>query len=147
MKTSRAMLNFLLILLTTNLACSLTPAALPEDASPPPPAASAEPFFVVANSGTITLLTAETGVGVKPHFQWQAVEKADRYQIILFDSSGMPYWAWEGAATEIYLGGTQAAPPDDAEGPILSSNSSWVVYAFDTEGQFLAVSARQAISP
>ena len=49
--------------------------------------------------------TSITGTGFKPLFQWESVSGAGRYQLTVFDEAGEPYWAWEGAATQIYVGG------------------------------------------
>lgn len=109
--------------------------------------APAEPFISAPGLGMITLSTVTSGAGEKPLFGWDAVAGADRYQLIVFDEAGEPYWAWEGAVTQIYLGGTDAQPSADSNGPTIAAGYSWAVVAYGADGKVLASSEKRSISP
>ena len=106
-----------------------------------------EPFISAPNVASIQLLTDIEGAGGKPLFAWKVVSGASRYQLIVFDEAGEPYWAWEGAGTQIYMGGTDAQPPDDSSGPSIDTGYTWAVAAYDADGKILAASEIRSISP
>lgn len=95
----------------------------------------------------IELLTPAAGVGQKPLFEWTPVKGAARFALFLQFPDGEPYWAWSGADSSIYLGGLESPPPEDAAGPILLEDMAWAVLAFDAEGNVIASSVLQSISP
>jgi hypothetical protein len=107
----------------------------------------AESFLSAPDVAVVKLLTDLKGAGAKPLFQWEAIPAADRYQLIVFDEAGDPYWAWEGTQTQIYMGGTQSQPPDDSSGPSIGSGYTWAVMAYSSDGKLLAVSEVRKISP
>lgn len=107
----------------------------------------AEPFLSATGILPLKLLTDIAGAGAKPLFQWDAVPAADRYQVIVFDESGDPYWAWEGTQTQIYMGGTQEQPPVDSSGPSIGWGYTWSVVAYGSDGKLLAASEVRSISP
>ena len=47
---------------------------------------------------------------------------AARYLLYVFHADGGAYWAWEGTATEIYLGGFDTEPDPDVDGIWPSGN-------------------------
>jgi hypothetical protein len=106
-----------------------------------------EPLLAWADSAEIVQLTPTEGAGAFPLFEWEAVDGAVTYVLLVFDTeNGSAYWAWEGEATSIYLGGAEV-PLEDASGPVLLRPMSWSVLAFDAEGALVGVSAVRAIAP
>jgi hypothetical protein len=117
-----------------------TPTVVPTDVP-------VEPFLSAPGVGIVELLTDIQGVGRKPLFQWEAIPAAERYQLMVFDEAADPYWAWEGSKTQIYMGGTDAQPPEDSSGPSIGSGYTWLVVAYGSDGNVLATSEVRAISP
>ena len=109
-------------------------------------AASGEPFLPIAGPA-IDQLTPEQGVGAYPLFEWSAVPDAARYLLFVFDTNGVTYWAWDGTATSVYLGGLYQPPTPGSMGPVLDGPMSWAVIAFDAGGTLLASSATKPIVP
>lgn len=99
------------------------------------------------NVPEIELLTPTEGVGVKPKFEWKAVDGATSYSLMLFDADGKTYWAWMGKSSYIYLGSSLTAPPEDSAGPILQPDMRWAVAAYDAQNHLLATSQFRPISP
>jgi hypothetical protein len=106
-----------------------------------------EPFLSAPGVGNIKQLTDTERVGVKPLLAWEAVGDANRYQLIVFDETGEPYWAWEGAKAQIYMGGTDSQPPDDSSGPAIDRGYTWAVVAFGSDDEIVAASEVRPISP
>lgn len=106
-----------------------------------------EPFLPMSGIASIDLLTPPSGAGSKPHFEWSAIEGALQYTLFLQFTDGQPYWSWTGSGTSIYLGGSDSPPPEDAAGPVLLDGMSWAVIALDAEGNVIASSNLQQISP
>ena len=106
-----------------------------------------EPFLDVLGIGQVSLLTEVQGGGEMPLFAWGPVAGADRYQVVVFDEAGEPYWAWEGAQTQVYMGGAESQPPADSSGPVVGAGYTWAVVAYDANGQILASSELRFISP
>ena len=112
-----------------------------------PGEAPGEPFLNIPGIGQVSLLTDVQGGGEFPLFVWEPVSGADRYQLVVFDETGEPYWAWEGIQTQVYMGGSENPPPADSSSPAVSMGYTWAVVAYDASGQILASSALQPISP
>ncbi len=110
-------------------------------------APSGEPFLPFSGLTSIQLLTPSSGAGIKPLFEWSPIDGAAQYSLFLQFSDGQPYWTWTGTSTSIYLGGTDSPPPEDAAGPILEDGMSWSIIALDAQGNIIATSALQLISP
>ena len=106
-----------------------------------------EPFISTPGLANIKLFTDVEGAGGKPLFLWESITEANRYQLIVFDEAGEPYWAWEGTKTQIYMGGTDAQPPDDSSGPSIDTGYTWAVVAYGSDGKLLAASGVRPISP
>jgi hypothetical protein len=153
MKTNRFYILVTVFSLSV-LACSLSgggngdqPEA-PTNVSPTEQAeVQSEPFISAPGVASVKLLTDVTGVGTKPLLKWESVTSANRYQLIVFDETGESYWAWEGAETQIYMGGTDTQPPDDSSGPSISAGYSWSVVAYGADGKVIAASELRSISP
>ena len=96
---------------------------------------------------SMTLLTAESGAGKRPVFRWKSVSGATLYSLVLLNSSGKGYWAWEGQATSIPLGGGPKPLPADADGPVLRGKMTWSISAYDSSDKPIAVSRLRPISP
>lgn len=133
-------------LILSTFACNLL-AGKPGTAPASSDQNQSKPFISGSGIGTIKLLTDTQGAGAKPLFKWQAVSGAARYELIVYDESSAPYWAWDGTQTQIYLGGTASQPPADSAGPSLGAGYSWTVVAFDDNDKVIASSAMQSISP
>lgn len=95
----------------------------------------------------IEQLTPESGAGAYPLFEWAAVPDAAFYLLFVFDASGVTYWAWEGMATSVYLGGLDQPPTPGSMGPVLDAPMTWAVVAFDAAENLIASSAKRAIAP
>lgn len=95
----------------------------------------------------IEQLTPEQGAGAYPIFEWAAVPDTAYYLLFVFDTNGIMYWAWEGTATSIYLGGLDQPPVPGSMGPVLDAPMTWAVVAFDSAGNPIASSAERPISP
>jgi hypothetical protein len=70
-----------------------------------------------------------------------------QYTLVLYTTDRKPYWAWDGTASSVYLGGSDTAPRDDSAGPVLSTGMSWAVMAFDGDDQLIGCSVLRPISP
>lgn len=90
---------------------------------------------------------AETGAGEVPTFEWEAVDGAARYRLVVLDGSGAMLWAWNGAETKVNLGGVSDDRPEGAAGPVIDAGSTWSVVAFDADGNPLAASSLRPVSP
>ena len=149
MKMNRLYL-FAAALTLSMLACSLPVGGgegQPEEPGETPNEIQGEPYISSPNVGNIKLLTDIEGASEKPLFAWEAVSGASRYQLIVFDEAGELYWAWEGTVTQIYMGGTDAQPPDESSGPSIEAGYSWAVTAYASDGTVIAASAVRPISP
>lgn len=81
------------------------------------------------------------GDALRPLLSWEPVDGAARYSLLVFDDAGDAYWAWEGTATQVHLGGGVDDPlPDEAEGPTAEVADSWFVVAHDAGGAPIAAS-------
>ena len=92
----------------------------------------------------IPLVTPEVVDMLRPVLEWDPVDGADSYSVVVLDDAGEPYWAWSGPESEITLGGAPSS--DFGVGPIIGVDYSWSVAAFDADGVFLAVSGQVPIS-
>jgi hypothetical protein len=88
----------------------------------------------------------EEGAGEVPTFEWEPVDGAASYRLVVLDADGNATWAWEGPETSTILGGVPARPPE-AGGPVLTPGSSWSVAALDEEGHAVAISPLRPVSP
>ena len=89
---------------------------------------------------------AEEGASEVPTFEWEPVEGAASYRLVVLDAEGNATWSWEGPETSVALGGVPDRP-EGAEGPVLTPGSTWSVAALDAEGHVVAVSAARPVSP
>ncbi len=142
------------VMMFSALACGLPgggsenqPEAPTKLATSSPTEVRGEPFISAPGIANIQPLTEITGAGEKPLFMWESVSGASRYQLIVFDEEGDPYWAWEGTKTQIYMGGTDTPPPNDSSGPSIDTGYTWAVVAYGSDGKVLAASEVRSISP
>jgi len=145
------------VLLISVLACGTLSQAGGEESQPEAPTIipvieptegpQGEPFISVPGIETIKLLTNVTEAGGKPLFTWEAVTGSSRYELIVFDETGEPYWAWEGTKTKIYMGGTDEQPPAESSGPSIEAGYTWTVIAYNVDGKVIAASEIRSISP
>jgi hypothetical protein len=90
---------------------------------------------------------ATTAAGNRPAFRWTAVQGATSYLLAILDAANEPVWAWQGAATEVILGGWDQPPPDDAPGPLITGPGQWFVVAVGADGVPIANSLLRPITP
>lgn len=128
----------------TSPAATSAPQPTPTASLPPP---DRRPLFERVGAVPITLLTPEEGVGQHPKFEWQPVQGATRYVLLLITTDDKPYWAWEGTETAVYLGGGSEPPPADSIGPILLRPMKWYVLALDANGKLIGYSEPRPIAP
>jgi hypothetical protein len=91
----------------------------------------------------LELLDAEpVDDALRPLLSWSPFDGASRYSVLVLDADGAAVWAWEGADTQVHLGGGTDEPlPDDVEGPTTERAATWFVVAHDAEGTPVAASA------
>jgi hypothetical protein len=107
---------------------------------------SAGPYLPIGGA-PIEQLTPEQRVGAYPLFEWTAVPDAAFYILLVFDTTGGAFWAWEGTATSVYLGGLDQPPTPGSMGPALDGPMTWAVIAFDAGNNLIASSAQRPITP
>ena len=105
-------------------------------------AAPVEPL--INDAPLIATLTPAIVDMLRPVLEWEPVDAADSYSVVVLDEVGEPYWVWSGPESEIALGGASAS--DFGIGPIIGIDYSWSVAAFNTDGTFLAISGQVPIS-
>ncbi len=130
---------------TDDVAASDSEATAPADTAAPAetapastdaPTPTAPPLIEAAD--TFKLLTAPVELGTQPKLAWEAVVGAARYRVVVLDGEGLPYWAWSGEDTSVFLGGGASS---EGAGPSVGAGFTWSVMAFDSEESFLAASA------
>ena len=94
----------------------------------------------------VVLGPPESDAGDVPLFRWEAVAGAAIYDVAVIGPDG-PLWAWQGAETEVYLGGLPFERPPGWAGPVIAPGSCWSVVARDADGHVFAVSEFLPISP
>jgi hypothetical protein len=98
-------------------------------------------------ASVILVAPATTGAGERPTFSWTAADGAASYALAVVTTGDEPLWAWQGAATEVILGGWSTPPPAEAFGPLLLGEATWFVVAFDAEGRPIANSVIRPVAP
>lgn len=123
---------------------SVTTASTVSDATTSTTVAEAVPIEPLINGAalisTLTPVAVET---LRPMLEWEPVDGADSYSVVVLDETGEPYWVWSGSESEVPLGGSSS---DFGIGPIIGIGYSWSVAAFATDGEFLAISGEVPIS-
>lgn len=154
MKHTTRFILFMIILCSISLtACSSSSsnqdsqAPVSDNEAPIEKMQEAERLLPGVDLPEIELLTPAESAGLKPKFEWKAVEGAASYSLVLFDTDGRTYWAWMGKTTYIYMGSSLTPPPEDSAGPILQPDMRWAVAAYDSEHHLLATSAYRSIAP
>jgi hypothetical protein len=94
----------------------------------------------------VLLTTPLSGEGLRPLLVWAPADSAIYYAVKLYAPDGSPYWAWQGTATQIHVGG-EPALEDHAEGPFVVDGMTWGVIAYDEEWAPIAASERRPIGP
>jgi hypothetical protein len=113
------------------------------DTAPPE---SVEPPLFEGLPGTVTLLTATFGGGIRPRLEWEPVDGADYYSVFLYAPSGRVYWGWAGRATGVHVGG-EPQIREDGPGASIIDGMSWAVLAYDSASLPIAVSPQRPIAP
>ena len=144
-RNRKGLLSVAAALLLASLACGLLPSP---SGGPSGPAVGGSGLLVNAPGvAAITLTTPETGAGLKPLLSWEPLPGAAEYQVSVYTSEQVPYWAWSGSGSSVYLGGGDTPPPEESAGPTLSLGMWWAVLAFDADGRLSGSSALGPISP
>ena len=81
---------------------------------------------------------------LRPSLVWEPVEGASRYELVVLDEAGKPYWYWSGTDSQVKLGGGDFS--DFGLGPIIGVGYSWSVAAFGSDENLLAISGQIPIS-
>lgn len=114
------------------------------DASPASTGTSGSDSEPAAGSSALPVLeTQPTAEGPRPLLEWEPVEGAASYTLVVLGSDGTPYWAWSGAEASVHLGGFD---DPDAVGPWVHEPMTWTVAALDGAGQPLALSDPAVLS-
>lgn len=121
-------------------------AADPEPTEPPTVTPTPEPDLVLPGSAAITQLTATEGGGARPLLEWEPLDEAGTYYVVVYDDAGDPYWAAVTDQASVYVGG-QAQIPDDRDGPRIADGYTWAVYADAVDGSPLGASPLRPVSP
>jgi hypothetical protein len=93
---------------------------------------------------SIALRPADEG-GPHPTLEWESVEGAATYWLVLRDGSGHVYWAWTGADTRVRVGGGDHSELNQTAA--LYEPMTWMVGAVDGMGSLLASSDVATVSP
>ncbi len=99
----------------------------------------------VPERGAISTTTGPLEWG-RPELAWEPVAGAVRYEVTLFAPDGYGYWAWQGTATSVHVGGEPQLLAD-AAGPTAVTGMTWQVLAIGPDGAVIALSERTAIGP
>lgn len=94
----------------------------------------------------VETVTPDSGGGTRPLLEWEPIDGAHMYSVVLLTPSGEAYWGWEGTATEVHVGG-EPQLEEFAAGPSIVPGMSWSVAAYDDDFHVIAVSQRVLISP
>jgi hypothetical protein len=115
-------------------------------ATMPPEVAHSDPILAVPDAVVISQRTATSGGGTRPLLEWEPVEGASEYLVIVFADDAQPYWSTITDRTAVHVGGA-AAIPQHNDGPQVADGYSWAVYADDDIGTPIASSPIRSISP
>lgn len=125
-------------------------AAAPEstdsESTTPSDTAQADTILAVPGAEVITQLTATSGGGARPLLEWEPVDGATEYVVIVFDADAQPYWSTITDRTATHVGGAEALP-EGTDGPEIADGYSWAVYADDDSGTPIASSPSRPIAP
>jgi hypothetical protein len=113
----------------------------------PNQAVEPNPLLIIPGIIEMENLMPESGVGIRPRLEWQEVEGALIYNIVVFEPDGTPYWAWRAEGTSVYVAGIDEPLPEGKEGPILADGMTWQVIAYDEDSTPIAVGGPWPISP
>lgn len=102
--------------------------------------------FVEGLTEIVVLGPSSSEAGEAPLFRWEPVDQAATYDLVVLGPEG-PLWAWQGAETEIWLGGLPFERPPGVSGPSVVDGTCWSVVARDSDGHVVAASAFLAVSP
>jgi hypothetical protein len=90
---------------------------------------------------------SETESGDVPHFEWEGIDGADEYAVVVRDADGASTWAWQGDAEDIWFGGLTRERPPGMAGPTVTAGSTWRVVAFDGDGHAVGISPERSLEP
>lgn len=81
--------------------------------------------------------------GETPTFEWEPVEGAAAYSLVVLDAEGQPVWAWEGPAPSAGF----PTGPREPRARCSTPGSTWSVAALDGDGHVVAASELRPASP
>ena len=131
----------------TSTATPVATADTPDTPAPTETPGSPTELFQIPGMAEVVILTPSTDAGERPLLEWQPVEGATDYSLALTADDGGAYWAWRGASSSVWLGGSAEEPPADASGPLLTQPMTLRVVAHGANGQIIAASAPTEIAP
>jgi squalene cyclase len=111
------------------------------------PASAGASATAGAEVDEVKLLTPKKGGGIRPVLRWRPVEGVVTYLLVVQDKKGRAYWSWQGAETEVPMGGGEKPSKPGSGGPRVAKGYKWIVSAFGPNGELLAISKRRPISP
>lgn len=85
-----------------------------------------------------------TEAGPRPLLEWEAIDGADEYYVVVLGSDGTPYWAWSGVSTSIHVGGVE---DPEGIGAWVGEPMTWSVSALDADGKVLGLSSSADLIP
>jgi len=131
---------------TTTSATTATSTSAPQQATSTTTSVAPQNEPLLVGADPVIQLTPKEGAGLRPTLDWEGVEGAGSYFLVVKDDVGAAYWAWEGSETSIPLGGAEF-PQDHGNGPTIGPGFTWSVSAYDVDGTFLAISGDRPVSP
>lgn len=123
-----------------------TPTSAPAAAPVPTSAPQPVPVLGLRGAAVITQLTDTDAGGARPLLEWEAVQGASNYYVVVYTELGDPYWAATTSETAVFVGGPVQIP-DDRDGPRVGPGYSWAVYADGPDDAPIASSPLRSVSP
>lgn len=108
---------------------------------------ASNPLLIFPGMLEMENLVPASGGGARPRLEWQAVESAVYYNIVVYEPDGTPYWAWRTKDTSVYVAGIDAPLPEEYEGPVIAVGMTWQVIAENEDQAPIAVGGPWPIAP
>jgi len=100
----------------------------------------------ILGADLIAVRTPTSGGGPRPLLEWEPVDGAGGYLVVVYDADGRPYWSTFTTEPQTPMGGPVPLG-EGRSGPAVAEGFTWVVHA---NGPFVAIAAsseRRAIEP
>jgi hypothetical protein len=128
---------------TTSTAVADSSTTTQADAPPAPPTG---PPLIEDFPRIEVMAPPQSDAGEVPMFRWEPVAGAVQYELVVMGPE-LPIWAWQGDATEVWLGGLSVERPPEMAGPVIVAGTCWSVIARDADDAITAASDLLAVSP